>query len=103
MIFPSPGIQNEWFWEEVNMSGLTPLLTSGYEKISHGFVCAMGQLVMGWDGTCFPIRSAISYLRLICGLMWWLHELVCGNIFFLLLFYLLDRKCLVVCIILVLI
>jgi len=23
------------------MSGLTPLLTKGYEKISHGFVCAM--------------------------------------------------------------
>jgi hypothetical protein len=33
--------QNEWFWSEVNMSGLTPLLTSGYENISHGFVCAM--------------------------------------------------------------
>jgi len=36
-----PGEENEWFWSEVNMSGFTPLLTSGYENISHGFLCAM--------------------------------------------------------------
>ena len=41
LTIPQPGEQNDWFWDEVNMSGLTPLLTSGYEKISHGFVCAM--------------------------------------------------------------
>ena len=41
LILPTPGIQNEWFWEEVNMFGLTPLLTSGYKNISHGFVCAL--------------------------------------------------------------
>jgi len=41
LILPSPEVQNEWFWEELNMSGLTPLLTSGYENISHEFVCAM--------------------------------------------------------------
>jgi len=33
LIFPSPGIQNEWFWEEVYLSGLTPVLTSGYENM----------------------------------------------------------------------
>ena len=43
LILPSPGRQNEWFWEEVNMSGLTPLLTSGYKNISHGLVCAMSE------------------------------------------------------------
>jgi len=43
LILPTPGIQNEWFWEEMNMSILTPLLTSGYENISHGFVCAMSE------------------------------------------------------------
>ena len=43
LILPSPGRQNEWFWEEVNMCGLTPLLTSGYENISHGFICAMSE------------------------------------------------------------
>jgi hypothetical protein len=41
LALPIPGEQNRWFWDEVNMSGLTPLLTSGYENISHGFVCAM--------------------------------------------------------------
>ncbi|XP_039683068.1 protein MAIN-LIKE 1-like [Medicago truncatula] len=41
LTFPMMGEQNEWFWSEMNMSGLTPLLTSGYENISHGFVCAM--------------------------------------------------------------
>jgi len=35
-----------------------------------------------WDETCFPIQAAISYLRLICGLLWWLHDLTCGNICF---------------------
>jgi len=40
---PQTGEQNDWFWSEVNMSGLTPLLTSGYENISHGFVCAMSE------------------------------------------------------------
>jgi hypothetical protein len=38
LALPIRGEQNEWFWDEVNMSGLTPLLTSGYENISHGFV-----------------------------------------------------------------
>jgi len=41
LTFPMSGEQNEWFWSEVNISGLTPLLTSGYENISHRFVCAM--------------------------------------------------------------
>jgi len=41
LTLPQPDAQNEWFWSEVNMSGLTPLLTSAYENISHGFVCAM--------------------------------------------------------------
>ncbi|XP_024642047.1 uncharacterized protein [Medicago truncatula] len=41
LTLPMPGEQNEWFWLEVNMSGLTPFLISGYENISHGFVCAM--------------------------------------------------------------
>jgi len=40
-IFPMSGEQNNWFLSEVNVFGLTPLLTSGYENISHGFVCAM--------------------------------------------------------------
>jgi len=35
--------QNQWFWDEVNMPDLTPLLTSRYENISHGFVCAMSE------------------------------------------------------------
>ena len=37
------GEQNNWFLSEVNVFGLTPLLTSGYENISHGFVCAMSE------------------------------------------------------------
>ena len=41
LTIPQPGAQNQWFWDEVNMSGLTPLLTSVYENISHEFVCAM--------------------------------------------------------------
>jgi len=41
LTIPQLGAQNQWFWDEVNMSGLTPLLTSGYENISHEFVCAM--------------------------------------------------------------
>jgi len=43
LTIPQPCAQNQWFWDEVNMSGLTPLLTSGYENISHGFVCAMSE------------------------------------------------------------
>jgi len=43
LTIPQPCEQNQWFWDEVNMSGLTPLLTSGYENISHGFVCAMSE------------------------------------------------------------
>jgi len=35
--------QNQWFWDEVNTSGPTPLLTSGYKNISHRFVCAMSE------------------------------------------------------------
>jgi len=41
LTIPQPGAQNQWFWDEVNMSGLTTLLTNRYENISHGFVCAM--------------------------------------------------------------
>ena len=41
LTLPMPGEENEWFWSEVNMSGLTPLLSSEYENISHGFVCGM--------------------------------------------------------------
>jgi len=43
LTIPQPCAQNQWFWDEVNMSGLTPLLTSGYENISHGFVCTMSK------------------------------------------------------------
>jgi len=43
LTIPQPCAQNQWFWDEVDMSGLTPLLTSGYENISHGFVCAMSE------------------------------------------------------------
>ena len=43
LTLPQPGAQNQWFWDEVNMSGLTPLLTSGYENISHRFVYAMSE------------------------------------------------------------
>jgi len=43
LTLPQPDAQNEWFWSEVNMSGLTPLLTSGYENISLGFICAMSE------------------------------------------------------------
>jgi len=43
LTFPQPGEQNQWFWDEVNASGLTPLLNSGYESISHGFVCALSE------------------------------------------------------------
>ena len=32
---------NGWFWDPVNGSGLTPLLKTGYENISHGLVCAL--------------------------------------------------------------
>jgi len=38
-----PGIQNQWFWDEVNASGLTPILNSGYDSISHGFVCTLSK------------------------------------------------------------
>ena len=47
LAFPMPGEENDWFWDEVNMSGLTPLMSSGYENISHGFVCAMTER---WHG-----------------------------------------------------
>ena len=30
LTIPQPGEQNDWFWSEVNMFGLTPLLTSGW-------------------------------------------------------------------------
>ena len=43
LIFPHPGVQNQWFWDEVNAFGLTPLLNSGYDNISHGFVCALSE------------------------------------------------------------
>jgi len=29
LTIPQSGAQNQWFWDEVNMSALTPLLTSG--------------------------------------------------------------------------
>ena len=41
LTLPMPGEENFWFWDNVNGSGLTPLLSSGYENISHGFICAM--------------------------------------------------------------
>jgi len=47
LALPMPGEENEWFWSEVNMSGLTPLLSSGYENISHRFVCAVTEK---WHG-----------------------------------------------------
>jgi len=37
------GEQNNWFWDEVNAPGLTPLLNSGYESITHEFVCALSK------------------------------------------------------------
>jgi len=43
LTIPQLCAQNQWFWDEVNLSGLTPLLTSGYENISHRFVCAMSE------------------------------------------------------------
>jgi len=43
LTIPQLCAQNQWFWDEVNMSSLTPLLTSGYENISHRFVCAMSE------------------------------------------------------------
>jgi len=43
LTIPQPCEQNQWFWDEVNMSDLTPLLTSGYKNISHRFVCAMSE------------------------------------------------------------
>jgi len=43
LTIPQPGEQNDWFWSEVNMSGLTPLLTSGYENNYHEFVSAMSE------------------------------------------------------------
>jgi len=36
-----PVEDNHWFWDPVNASGLTPLLKTGYENISHGVVCAL--------------------------------------------------------------
>jgi len=47
LTLPMPGEINDWFWDQVNGSGLTPLLSSGYENISHGFVCAMTER---WHG-----------------------------------------------------
>ena len=32
---------NGWFWNLVNAFGLTPLLKTGYESITHGLVCAL--------------------------------------------------------------
>ena len=43
LTIPQPCEQNQWFWDELNMPGLTPLLTSGYENISHGFVYTMSE------------------------------------------------------------
>jgi len=41
LTLPMPEEGNDWFWDQVNGSGLTPFPSSGYENISHGFVCAM--------------------------------------------------------------
>jgi len=41
LTIPQPSAKNRWFWDEVNMSCLTPLLTSGYGNISHGLIYAM--------------------------------------------------------------
>ena len=43
LTFPQPRIQNDWFWDEVNASGFRPLLLTGYDNISHGFVCALSE------------------------------------------------------------
>jgi len=43
LFMPQPRVQNQWFWDEVNASGLSPLLNIGYENISHGFVCALSE------------------------------------------------------------
>jgi len=43
LFLPHLGVQNQWFWHEVNTSALTPLLNTGYNKISHGFVCALSE------------------------------------------------------------
>ena len=40
LFMPHPGEKNQWFWNKV-ASGLTPLLNTGYENISHGFICAL--------------------------------------------------------------
>ena len=43
LTLPQLGAQNNWFWDEVNAFDLTPLLNTGYENISHGFVCALSE------------------------------------------------------------
>ena len=43
LTLPQSGTQTSWFWDEVNASDLTPLLNSGYDSISHGFVCAFSE------------------------------------------------------------
>ena len=43
LTLPQPGIQNDWFWDEVNGFDLTHLLSIGYDNISHGFVCALSE------------------------------------------------------------
>jgi len=41
LMLPLPVDDNPWFWNLVVVSGLRPLLLTGYENISHGLVCAL--------------------------------------------------------------
>jgi len=43
LTLPQLGEQNNWFWDEVNASGLTSLMNNGYKSITHGFVCALSE------------------------------------------------------------
>jgi len=61
LALPIPGEENEWFWSEMNMCGLTPLLSSGYENISHGFVCAMTER---WHGETSSFRLHVGEMTI---------------------------------------
>jgi len=43
LFMPQPEEENQWFWNEVNASGLTPLLNTWYENISNRFICALSE------------------------------------------------------------
>ena len=57
LILPSPGIQNEWFREEVYMFGLTPLLTSGYENMQWEYKTSSCILIL------IPFLGFLSFLN----------------------------------------